>query len=53
MPYISPFDERRLAAVDTKVRVRTTVATIFLAAAIVSAVLAVAAAVVAALQPAA
>lgn len=35
MPYISPHDQRRLVALDTKVRVRATVTAVFLAVTIV------------------
>ncbi|MDD5109946.1 MAG: hypothetical protein PHI63_01870 [Patescibacteria group bacterium] len=44
MIYIPPSAEKRLVAVDTKVRVRATVTTVFLAVTIVTAVAAVAAA---------
>ncbi|MDO8559589.1 MAG: hypothetical protein Q7S23_00935 [bacterium] len=51
MSYVSPLDEHTLAAVDTKVRVRATMTTVFLAVTIVTAVAAIAAAVVTIVQP--
>ena len=51
MPYVSPLDQHKLVAVDTKARVRTTMTTVFLAVTIVTAVAAVAAAVATILQP--
>lgn len=49
MPYISPWDERRLVELDTKVRVRTTVTAVFLAVTIVMGVVTVIATVAAAM----